>query len=201
MPLSLNGAEKGGVGMSSDLVRWGGLAGVAAGVLYVLSAIISLFAPQQRVFDSFSDYLIEILFVVALAGTLVAIAGLHALQSGPYGRLGAAGSLIVFVGYALLFVAAAATTLAGREVLDAVFPVGVLAILVGSILLGAMTLRTRVLPWWCGVLLIVGFPLTVPLDVAISGAGGIALGIVWALVGYALMSRRGTVAEQPSRVR
>ncbi len=98
--------------MPTSLIRWGGLAGVAAGVLYVLSAIISLFAPQQRVFDSFSDYLIEILFVVALAGTLVAIVGLHTLQSGRYGRLGAAGSLIAFVGYALLFVAAAVTTLA-----------------------------------------------------------------------------------------
>jgi hypothetical protein len=185
---------------SSDLIRWGGLAGVAAGVLYVLSAIISLVAPQQRVFDSFSDYLIEILFVVALAGTLVAVVSLHALQSGRYGRLGAAGSAITFIGYALLFVAAAATTLAGREVLDAVFPIGVLAILVGSILLGAMTLRARMLPWLCGVLLIVGFPLTVPLDVAISGAGGIVLGIVWALVGYALLSRGGAAVQQPSRV-
>ena len=169
-------------------------------MLYVLSAIISLFGSQQRGFDSFSVYLIETLFVVALAGTLVAVVGLHALQSRRYGRLGAAGSLIAFVGYALLFVAAAATTLAGREVLDAVFPIGVLAILVGSILLGAMTLRARVLPWWCGVLLIVGFPLTVPLDVAIRGARGNALGIVWALVGYALLSS-GSAPAQPSRVR
>jgi hypothetical protein len=186
--------------MPRSLIRWGGLAGGAAGVLYVLSAIISLFAPQQRVFDSFSDYLIEVLFVVALAGTLVAIVGLHALQSGRYGLLGAAGSAVTFIGYALLFVAAAATTLAGREALDAVFPVGVLAIFVGSILLGAATIRARLLPWWCGVLLIVGFPLTVPLDVAIRGAGGIALGVVWALVGYALLSSASTPTQQPSRV-
>jgi hypothetical protein len=136
---------------------------------------------------------------VALAGTLAAIVGLHALQSGRYGLLGAAGSLITFVGYALLFVAAVVTILAGREALDAVFPIGVLAIVVGSILLGAMTIRARMLPWWYGVLLIVGFPLSVASDVAIRGAGGIALGIVWALVGYALLSQRGTVA-QPSRV-
>jgi hypothetical protein len=185
--------------MSSGHIRQGGLAGVAAGLLYVLSAILSLIAPQQRVFDSVSDYLIEIIFVVALAGTLVAIVGVHALQSGRYGPLGAAGSLITFVGYALLFVAAAVTILAGREALDAVFPIGVLAILVGSILLGAMTIRARMLPWWCGVLLIVGFPLSVASDVAIRRAGGIALGIVWALVGYALLSQRATAA-QPSRV-
>jgi hypothetical protein len=184
----------------SNLVRWGGLAGVAAGVMYALTAILSLLAPQGRVFDSFSDYLIEVIFVVALAGTLVAIVGLHALQSGRYGPLGVAGSLMTFIGYALLFVAAAGTTLAGREVLDAVFPIGVLAVLVGSALLGAMTLRARVLPWWCGVLLIVGFPLTVPLDVAIRGSGGIVLGIVWALVGYALLHRGDVQARQPARV-
>ncbi len=67
-----------------------------------MTALLSLLAPQGRVFDSFSDYLIEVIFVVALAGTLVAIAGLHVLQSGRYGLLGAAGSSIAFVGYALL---------------------------------------------------------------------------------------------------
>jgi hypothetical protein len=45
---------------------------------------------------------------------------------------------------------------------------------VGSVLLGAATLRARALPWWCGVVLIVGFPLTVPLDVAVRGREGYA---------------------------
>jgi len=79
--------------MSSAIVRRGGLAGVVAGVMFVLAGIFILIAPPQRVFSSFSDYLIEIILVVAFAGTLVAIAGLHALQSGHYGRLGAAGFL------------------------------------------------------------------------------------------------------------
>ncbi len=185
--------------MSSNPVRWGGISATIASVMYALTTILSLFAPQEVVFDSFVDYLLEAVFVVALAGTLVAIAGLHALQRGRYGRLGAAGSLTAFVGYALLFVAATATTLAGRETLDAVFPLGVLAVLVGSVLLGAATLRARVLPWWCGVLLIFGFPLSVALDVAVSGAGGIVLGAVWALVGYALLSRGGVLAAGSAR--
>jgi hypothetical protein len=45
-------------------------------------------------FNSFSDYLFTIILAVAFALPLVAIAGLHALHSGRYGRLGAAGSLI-----------------------------------------------------------------------------------------------------------
>ncbi len=185
---------------SSNWIRWGGLAGVAAGVMYALTAILSLFAPQEVVFDSTTDYLIEVIFVVGLVGTLVAIAALHTLQRESYGRLGAAGSVTAFVGYALLLVAATATTLAGREALDAVFPIGVLAVLVGSVLLGATTLRARKLPWWCGVLLIVGFPLSVALDVAVSGAGSIVLGIAWALVGYALLPKGDVQAHQPERV-
>ena len=46
--------------------------------------------------------------------------------------MGATGSLTTFMGYALLFVAAAVITLVGREALDVVFPIGVLAILIGS---------------------------------------------------------------------
>lgn len=87
--------------MSSSLVRWGGLAGVATGVMYALTAILSLRAPQQSVFDSFNDYLIELIFVVA-----------------------------------------------GREALDAVFPIGVLAILVGSVLLGAATRTATAMVVW-----------------------------------------------------
>jgi hypothetical protein len=72
-----------GVGMSSNLVRWGGLAGVLAGVMFVLAGILNLIASQQRVsFNSFSDYLSEIILVVAFAVTLVVIARLHILQRG-----------------------------------------------------------------------------------------------------------------------
>ena len=69
--------------MSSNLVRWGGLAGVLAGVMFVLAGILNLIASQQRVsFNSFSDYLSEIILVVAFAVTLVVIARLHILQRG-----------------------------------------------------------------------------------------------------------------------
>ncbi len=74
-------------------------------------------------------------------------------------------------------------------------------VLGGSILLGAMTLYARVLPWWCGVLLIVGFPLGAVLEeIVAQGSENIVFAVVWGLIGYALMSRRGSVAQQPSRV-
>ena len=189
--------------MSSNMVRWGGLAGVAAGVMFVLSGILTLIPPPQRVLGSFSDYVIEVVIVVAFTLTLVTIAGLHAVhsQSERYGLLGTAGSVLTFVGYAIVLVIVHLTTMAGGEPIFSVRLVGGLLVLVGSILLGAMTLYTRVLPWWCGVLLIVGFPLGDFLNNVAEGSENIVLAIVWGLIGYALLSRRGMVAERASRVR
>jgi hypothetical protein len=189
--------------MSSEMVRWGGLAGVAAGVMFVLSGILSFIAPPQMVLGSFSDYLIEVVIVVAFVLSLVTIAGLHAVQrqSGRYGLLGAAGFLLTFVGYAIVLVIVHLTRLAGGEPILSIRLVGGLLVLGGSILLGAMTLYARVLPWWCGVLLIVGFPLGAVLEeIVAQGSENIVFAVVWGLIGYALLSVRGTVAGQPSRV-
>jgi hypothetical protein len=64
-----------------------------------------------------------------------------------------------------------------------------------------MTLYARVLPWWCGVLLIVGFPLGDFLNNVAEGTENLVFAIVWGSIGYVLLSRRGVVAEQASRVR
>ena len=186
--------------MSSNVVRWGGLAGVVAAVTWALSAILILLATPQGVsFNSFSDYLLQIILLVAYVGTLIVILGLHALQSksGRYGRLGAAGSLITFIGYATVFAVVIVSILEGGATLLLVRLAGASAVLIGSILLGAMTIRARILPWWCGVLLIIAFPLGDLSNAFLRGSEGILLGILWGLVGYALLSRSGTVAEHP----
>ena len=186
------------MGLSPGIVRWGGWAGVLAGVMFVPAGILILFAPPQRPFNSFSDYLIEAILVVAFTLAVVAVAGLHALQRGRYGRLGAADSLITFLGYTLTATVTPVTVLLGSEALYSVRLIGGLAVLIGSILLGAMTLRARVVPWWCGVLLIVGFPLGDVVDTAIGeGSEAIVLGILWGLVGYALLSSARAPDQQP----
>jgi hypothetical protein len=59
-----------------------------------------------------------------------------------------------------------------------------------------MTIRASVLPSWCGVLLIVGFPLGDILDMVVgAGTEGIVFGIVWGLVGYALLQRTKAMAR------
>src|SRR4028118_1424867 len=114
--------------MTSGIARWSGWAGMVAAVTYLLAGILILAAPPQRRFDSFSYYLSEIVLVVAFTATLVVVSGLpgshrrrrarvragavpatlvvvsglHGSQRGRYGRSGAAGSLIAFIGYALI---------------------------------------------------------------------------------------------------
>jgi hypothetical protein len=183
--------------MSSSIVRRGGWAGMAAALMYVLAGFLILTAPPQGVFSSLS----EISLIMAFAVTLVVIAGLHALQRGRYGRLGAVGSLVAFIGYALIVLVAAVAVLVGDEALFAVRLIAALVVLIGSVLLGAMTLRARVLPWWCGVLLIVAFPLGAILDEIVArGSEGIVFGIVWGLVGYALLSSSRTPDRRFVRV-
>jgi hypothetical protein len=166
--------------MPSNVVGWGGFAGLIATVMWVLSAILNLLAttPQRVSITSFSDYLIHIVLFAAIAGTLVAILGLHALQSksGSYGRLGAAGSLIAFIDYAEVLVVITVGMLAGGASLLTARLVGASAVTIGSILLGAMTIRTRILPWWCGVLLIIAFPLGDLSNAVLIGGEGISLG-------------------------
>ena len=130
--------------------------------MYVAQGVVGLLAPQGPIYTRFSDYLIEVFFVLALAGTLVAIGGFHVLQSGRerYGRLGVAGSLTTLVGIALMLLSALASTLAGGDVLGGAFFIGFLAAIVGLALLGAMTLRAQVVPAWCGVVLIVALALS-----------------------------------------
>jgi hypothetical protein len=158
--------------MSSNMVRWGGLAGVVAALMFVLTTILTQLAPPQRVFESFSDYLIQVVALAAYAGAMGAILGLHALQSqsGRYGRLGAAGSFLASIGYAIIFVVTAISALQGGQSLLTVRLTGGVAVLIGLILLGVMTIRTRIVPWWCGVLLIVAFPLAISPTLSLVGA-------------------------------
>jgi hypothetical protein len=99
-----------------------------------------------------------------------------------------------------MLISTAATILAGREILDWLFVLGVFGTL-GLMLLGAATLRAGVLPRWCGVLLIVAV-LGIPIYFALGNYGGALLyGLLWLALGYVLWSQRGAATEPPSRVR
>ena len=192
---------------SSDLVRWGGLAGILAGVAWAVSGIVHfvMVYPEAGTgpTGSLSDYLIESAHAVAEAGMVGALLGLRARQAPAYGWLGVVGFALAFLGSVLLCAITVTAIISGdvlgEAFLGTIFISGVLGWLVGFPLLGIATVRARVLPRWCGVLLIAYFPLFGFL-LSSYGWGGIALGLLWVALGYVLWSWSGTAAEHPSRV-
>ena len=190
---------------SSDLVRWGALGALLAGIMLIALGLIRLviLGPVALYFGGAAtaeDDLLEILFSIATLGMLAGIVGLHAREAPNYGRLGTAGFFAAFVGVFFLLASTVATMLAGREVLDWLFILGLVGTCVGFVLFGGATLRAGVLPRWCGILLIVAV-LGIPVYFALGNYGGAILyGLVWLGLGYGLWVERGASAEQTTRV-
>ena len=181
----------------SSRIKWGGIAGIAAAALFIVSAILEQLSPLQRIYDSVASYLYLGVVVAAYIAVIVAVLGIHALHSGRprYGRLGTTGTVLTIAGYLIMIVARMISMVAGRESLGNVRIGAGLAVLIGSVLLGVIILRARILPWWCGVLLIVAFPLGDVANAIFSAAENLLLALLWGSIGVALLARREGVAE------
>ena len=161
---------------SSNLMRWGGLAAVLAG---------SIYAGQGFILPWFADPRVEAAFLVMLLlgvlAALAAIARLHALQGGSYGRLGVVVSWVAFIGTAFLLVGAVLEVLAGPAFEPAAIflVIGLVVASGGLSFLGVVTPVAGGLPRWCGALLIAGNP---SVAAFLTGYRGI-LSIAWVLVG------------------
>ncbi len=181
-------------------VRIGGMAGVTAGAaMYAAGGADHLLSPEAArwpgpvVLASSSDYLVQALLVLGLAGTLGAVAGvldasLRSARGRGRGWGLAVGSSSALLGHALLLYGALATAARGAAADPLAW--GYPAALVGVVVLGTAALDARVLPRWCGLLLVLGYPLcALPWG---SWAGEwMVMGSVWAAVGYALLSGGG----------
>jgi hypothetical protein len=183
---------------SSDLIRLGGSAAMAAGVVWVESGILAIVYQGVHTPGTFADYLVEGTFAAGVLLTAVGMVGLHALQRENYGRIGRAGFYSVVIASVAQFLGTVVRLLGSTALEFLVFPLGVLGVLVGFVLYGAATLQARVLPRWCGVGLIVGLPIAIALGLY---GGNVLFGLFWLALGYVLWSHRGAAAEQPSRVR
>ena len=159
------------------------IAGIVAGLGYLLQAIMGLVKPQTEVFSGTSDYILEVVFIVALLATIFALMGLHTFAQSRYGKVGTVGFWLALAGTFLMLVSAAATLSAGQNSLGIAFLGGLLLAVIGYILLGVATLRAKALPTWGGLALILGFPLSVFLNTL---GGGIIFGLTWIGLGYYL---------------
>ena len=190
----------------SSRIKWGGIAGIAAAALFIVSAILDQLSPLQRTYDSAASYLYLGVVAAAYIAVIIAVLGIHALHSGRprYGRLGTTGTVLTIAGYLIMIVVRMISMAAGRESLGNVRIGGGLAVLIGSVLLGVIILRARMLPWWCGVLLIAAFPLGDVANAIFTAAENLLLALLWGSVGVALLARREGAAEpavtQPAKV-
>jgi hypothetical protein len=181
----------------SSRVKWGGIAGLVAAALLILSAILNQMSPVQQTYDSAASYLYRGVALAAYIAMIVAVLGIHALHSGTprYGRLGVIGAGLTIAGYAIIAVVTVISMVLGRASLLTIRLPGAVLLIIGSILLGVIIIRARLLPWWCGVLLIVAFPLGAVANAIFSSAEALLLALLWGSMGVALLSRRQGVTE------
>ena len=179
---------------SSGLIRWGGLAAMVGGLMWVVKGGSILLTGQQP----------PVVFEAALLLFAVGLLGLHDRLEGRGGPLGKAG---VLVAYAAL--AAAALVLVAP--LPPFYAVAGFGPFLGLVLVGSASLQARVFPPpWSALPLAMG--LGGPL--LILAGGGLALmgerlleipivlvGLAWMLLGYSVLVVKGAPVQAPARVR
>ena len=86
----------------SSKVKWGGIAGLVAAALLIMSAILN----QMRSGSAASSLSLDVVVLAAYIAVIVAVLGIHALHSGRprYGRLGTTGAVLTIAGYAIIAV-------------------------------------------------------------------------------------------------
>jgi hypothetical protein len=170
------------------------------GIAYVVNVLLGLLVSETT--TSVVHLLADSFAVVPVLLTLVGMVGFHTLQKANYGGIGRGGFYTVVVGLLAQVLGTITHLLSGSEAPEwLVFPVGIGLMIVGLVLYGVATLQARVLPRWCGMAFIVVPPLVIVLEISLEGYGEILFGLLWLALGYVLWSRRGTTAEQTSRVR
>ena len=183
--------------MSNSLLARSGWAGLVAAALFVTTTVINQFAPLQDPYVATSDFVQQAVLFLGFRAVVGAVLGLTALlrSTGRLRLLSVIGGVLTGGGYLVVGLLSLVNLFEGERSLVAVRQAAALVLLVGSALLGVLVLVTRVVPWWCGVLLIVAFPLGDIVDALFLGGEGLLLALLWATTGLALIRRADTASE------
>ena len=132
---------------ASDLIRWGGLAAMGGGVLFIVYSLLGVATGKGE-----ESGPLDLLAILAYVLLVVGLVGFHTLQQRNYGRIGRAGLYTTIAAFLLWEVLLLTGLLGVGEALpEWLVAVGVLGTLVGEVLYGAATLQARVLPrFWGG---------------------------------------------------
>lgn len=190
---------------SSNLIRWGGLAALLAGVSLILQQLYALVAPDQTTSGWIA---VHTLGYFGLAFGLLGQVAIYACQMNKVGRLGLTGFVLGFIGNGLTAGAAFMNTfivpVLTAKAPDLVAPTGPLftgplglvvllsAVIValGFILFGIATMRAGVLPRWAALIVILTswFGLAAVFSPAVFAISGAVFGLGNAWLGYAVWS-------------
>ena len=183
--------------MSERTIKSGGVAGVLAAALFILSAVTDTVAPIDVDYDSPNEYVYVAASTVAFLAVVVAVIGVRALaaRTGRLARLATVAAWLVGVGYGVVGLLNVVNLLAGGRSLVMVRLGFAVVILVGSAMLGVVVLRMHLLPWWCGALLVVAFPVGHFANALFASAENILLALLWGWVGVSLLVRATAPVE------
>lgn len=189
---------------SSSFVRWGGLAAVASAVLAISSFVLYLVVVGgSRISEAATSaafFLPSGAQLLAMVLLLMGLVALFVRQAEAFGALGLAGFILALAGTTLaagalwsqVFVvprlAQAAPEVAdtGAGSVLAGYMISFLLFGVGWLVFGVATLRTRMLPRWAVILLIVGAVLSIlPLP-----SRALIVEVAAAFLGFALLKER-----------
>jgi hypothetical protein len=141
------------------LSRWEGLVIIAAALLFAVGSVLLVVLPTGHPVGALLHF---IGFVLAAPAYMA----LYAVQSRQSGKLGFAGFVLGVIG-AVLYAVPVFLVFAGSSGVETwhdsylfaspLLVIGALAFLIGSILLGIVTMRAQVLPRWAGLLLALGY--------------------------------------------
>jgi hypothetical protein len=192
--------------MSPNIVKLGGLAGILAAALFLIVVVIDQVAPVEVVYDSPNEYVYSAVSMVAFLAVVAAVIGVWALKSrtSQLRRLAAVAAWMTGLGYGFVALLNAINLIQGERTLNMVRLGAALVMLIGSVILGVVVLVTQVLPWWCGVLMIIAFPLGHFANALFPSAENVLYVLLWGSVGLALLGRANAPAEpavrHPARV-
>jgi hypothetical protein len=189
--------------MSTPALTRAGWGGLLAAVLFVTSTVINVVAPVQTPYVSPTDYVHQAALVLAFQAAAGAVFGVYLVlrSTGRLAALSLIGAVLAGGGYVVVGLLSLVNLVQGERTLVQIRIVAALVLLVGSALLGVLVLITRALPWWCGVLLIVAFPLGDVANQVFSGSEGLLLALLWGSVGGALLAYAGRGDRQPATAR
>lgn len=200
------------------LIRWSGLVGLLAGVLYAAGAWLHPLGESVDAVLNPRWIPSHIVYWIAVLLLQFALIGLYAFQAEKAGKLGLVGFVLAFIGTSivssiLIYVSAVAPLIASeaQPIFERAMTMpGYLQFLfvagfgLGYVLFGLATVRAAVYPRWSGLLLIIGVTLFIvaeatPLAEGVAHAlitvGDTLFGLGLAAMGYALWSKKGDLVR------